>query len=187
MRRRQPGFTLIELLIVVCIIGILSSLLIPNIQVAIQKSKQKGCMGDIMFMATGCTDYVVDHGGWGGITQDGPLQNSGEFINALYTFRLKQFPINDPWGNPFNVHIGAVAVPGAVSGIPQNQCGDDDFLIISRGRDHELGPTYTLFNPDQPEDGIYTVLAISDFNEDLVNWSGSWIIAPRGASRESGT
>jgi len=187
MKRRQSGFTLIELLIVVAIIGILSSLLLPNIQVAIQKSKQKTCMSDIMFIATGCADYIVDHGSWGTIEQNGPLSNSGAFVDALYTFRLRQFPINDPWGNPFSAYVGAAAVASSVSGIPAGDCGEDDFLIRSFGRDHEPGPLHTTFNPGDLEAGIYGVTTVADFDEDLVNWSGSWIIAPRVAKKESET
>jgi prepilin-type N-terminal cleavage/methylation domain-containing protein len=187
MRRRQKGFTLIELLIVVAIIGILSSLLIPNIMVAIQKTKQKSCMSNIMFLATGCTDYTIDHGNWDGIEQNGALQNQGDFMRALYPYRLKGFPTNDSWGTPFNVFIGAQAVAGAISGIPAAECGDDDYLLSSYGRNGEAGPVYTTFDPADPEAGIYMVTVLADFDEDLVNWSGSWIIGPRVAKVQAGT
>jgi general secretion pathway protein G len=187
MKKRQAGFTLIELLIVVAIIGILSSLLIPNVLVAIQKSKQKSCMKEIMFMATGCTDFIVDRGSWETIDQDGPLTTSGAFVDALYTYRLKQFPVHDPWGTAYNVHVGPTAVAGAVSGIPAEDCGWDDFLIRSFGRDADPGPTYDVYNPNDPEGGFYTLVTIADFDEDLINWSGSWIIAPRAARVQAGT
>lgn len=181
MIKRPSGFTLIELLLVVAIIGILSSLLIPNILVAMQKSKQKSCMKEIMFMATGCTDFIVDRGSWETIDQDGPLGTSGPFVDALYTYRLKQFPVHDPWGTAYYVHVGPEAVAGAIAGIPEEDCGWDDFLIHSLGRDGEAGPTFETYNENDPEAGFYTLTTIADFDEDLVNWSGSWIIAPRVA------
>jgi len=187
MRKNQKGFTLIELLLVVAIIGILSSLLIPNIMVAIQKSKQKSSMGNIMLLVTGCSDYVVDHGSWDAISQEGAIEVSGEFVQALYPYRLKGFPTSDSWGTPFNVYVGATAVPNGLSGIPPEDCGRDDYLVSSYGRDHEEGPLYMMYDPDNLEAGIYTVTAISDFDEDLVNWSGSWIICPRGSKPETGT
>jgi prepilin-type N-terminal cleavage/methylation domain-containing protein len=187
MRKSQKGFTLIELLLVVAIIGILSSLLIPNVMVAIQKSKQKSCMGNVMLLVTGCADYVVDHGSWDGITQAGAIDVGSDFVQTLYPYRLKGFPTSDAWGTAFNVYVGADAVAGAISGIPAGDCGGDDFLVSSYGRDGESGPLYTTYDPVNLEAGLYEVTAISDFDEDLVNWSGSWIICPRHLSASTGT
>lgn len=175
----KRGFTLIELLLVVAVIGLICSLLIPNIITAVQKTKQKGTMRDIMVIATACANYVTDHGNWMAISQDGPLQSRNEFIMGICPFYVKAVTPNDQWGQPFYVYVGPEAVSNGISGIPVEDIGDDDFLIISYGRDAELGPTYTQYNPDEPSAGIYQVLSILDFNEDMVNWNGSWIIGPR--------
>jgi prepilin-type N-terminal cleavage/methylation domain-containing protein len=48
---RRRGFTLIEMLVVRAIIGILTAVLHPVLQGAIQKAKQKGTMADRNILA----------------------------------------------------------------------------------------------------------------------------------------
>jgi hypothetical protein len=56
----------------------------------------------------------------------------------------------------------------------------DDFLIQSWGRNSaDEGFAYT---PATPELGLFTVSSMQDFDNDLVNWNGSWIRAPRVAT-----
>jgi general secretion pathway protein G len=58
--RKTTGFSLIELLIAILIIGILMILLIPLVQGAMQKSKQKATMGDIQSLAKAIIAYITD-------------------------------------------------------------------------------------------------------------------------------
>ena len=176
--RKTRGFTLIELIIVVAIIGILASLLIPNLLVALEKAKQKGAMRDIIILATGCGEYLTDHGTWIAVQQNGELVAQSDFIHAVALY-LKTIPIIDSWGKPFSVYVGKDAVENSISGIPASDVGEEDFLISSSGRDKQPGPTYKTFDPQDPEAGIYAVLKKADFDEDLINWNGSWIIGPR--------
>ena len=179
MLKKARGFTLIELLIVVAIVGILSALVVPNAIVAIQKAKQKETMKQIVHIATGCADYVTSMGyapDYG--NQSGPLQAGNNFMTSISPFFLKVCPVNDPWGNPFRVYTG-IAI-ASVYDIPAEDVHDDDFLIVSLGRDHADGGTVNFtYQHENLAAGLYQINSVADFNNDLINLDGSWLHAPR--------
>jgi prepilin-type N-terminal cleavage/methylation domain-containing protein len=177
--KKAKGFTLVELLIVVAIVGILSVLVIPNAVVAIQKAKQKESMKQIVHLATACADYVTtvgyapDSG-----NQSGPLQPGNNFIASISPMLLRVCPINDQWGTPFRVYTGTAVA--SVYNIPAEDIANDDFLIVSFGRDGTNGGDENFtYNTENPAAGLYRIESIADFNNDLVNLNGSWLHAPR--------
>jgi len=179
MSKKLKGFTLIELLVVVAIVGILSALIIPNAITAIQKAKQKQTMKDIVGVATAIADYITDHGqAPDSGNQSGPLQVGCNFINAISPTYIKRCPITDKWGDPFRVYTGSAV--STVYNIPAEEIGADDFLIVSLGSDRADGGTITFtYNRNNLAAGLYEILSMDDFKNDLINFNGSWIHAPR--------
>jgi type IV pilus assembly protein PilA len=173
MIKKRKGFTLIELLVVVAIIGILAALFVPMIAAAMQKAKQKGTMQDMNTLAKAITEYITDHSV--PPPQAGPLSTATAFYSALSGFYLKVMPQNDQWGTAFNVYCGTAVAGANIGGI--SSAGDDDFLIQSFGRD-KAATTFT-FDPASPASAFFSVSSMSDFDQDLVNWNGTWIHAPR--------
>ena len=179
MLKKASGFTLVELLIVVAVVGILSAIVIPNAIVAIQKSKQKETMKQIIHLATACADYVTtvgyapDSG-----NQSGPLQPGNNFISSISPMFLRVCPINDQWGTPFRVYTGTAVA--SVYNIPADDIANDDFLIVSFGRDGTNGGDEIFtYNTENPAAGLYRINSIADFDNDLVNLNGAWLHAPR--------
>ncbi|MBM3296363.1 MAG: type II secretion system protein [Candidatus Aminicenantes bacterium] len=170
---KRKGFTLIELLIVVAIIGILAALLIPNALTAMQKAKQKGTMKDLATISTALTDHVTDNGN--APTHSGAI--TAEFQAVLSPFYIKVCPMNDQWGFPINVYSGQDAdtdIRGCIF------TGIDDFVVESYARDGAEGED--VYNPDEPENGLYIVTSMADFARDLVMFNGNWVIGPQTRS-----
>jgi len=62
LKREQGGFSLIELLIVVAIIGIISTIAVPQLLDAIDRGRQRRTMADMRNIATANGTYRVDFG-----------------------------------------------------------------------------------------------------------------------------
>jgi hypothetical protein len=133
----------------------------------------KTAMNDMNMISTALMDYITDF--MTAPDQDGAYSVNSEFYKALAPFYIKVLPMKDPWGNNYLVYCGS-ACKGKF-GIPESEIYDDAFMVVCLGRDGES----ELFNfdPDYPENGLYLLDSIKDFNKDLIQWCGSWMRAPQ--------
>lgn len=62
-RQGKYAFTLVELLVVITIIGLLVSLLLPGLNLALAKGKEKSCQNSLRQLALGLHSYAASHFG----------------------------------------------------------------------------------------------------------------------------
>jgi len=177
--RNKRGFTLIELLIVIAIIGILAALLIPNAISAVQKAKQKGTMKDINVIAAAITHYITDKGVAPSSNNGAMTETSDALSSAIVPFYLKAIPYQDQWGSPFYVYTGTDTNSVWLSDVDDSEVGLDDFAVGSYGRDGSAGGQDFTYDPATASQGFFEITGMESFKNDLVNWNGNWVSAPR--------
>jgi len=135
-------------------------------------------MKDIVAIMTAAVDYATDNGeapDQGGM---GPLGASDIFMTDISPFYIKICPRNDQWGTPYVTYTGDQCA--SMGGITAPMIGDDDTIIVSWGR--KAADESFTYVPATPDSGLYTISGMSDFDRDLVNWSGTWIRAPKSGA-----
>jgi general secretion pathway protein G len=154
-QKGQKGFTLIELLIVVAVIGIIVSMLIPNLLDALQKAKQKRTMGDIKVIGTAMFSWLTDQSTAAAgaattsidLTQYGTQLAPADLTTVLVSQYIQQIPTLDGWKSPYQYYLRT-----------DNPHGTQVMAIRSLGRDKTA------------EGDVYTVTAFdpTDYDRDIV-------------------
>lgn len=116
----NSGFTLVELLIVIVIIGLLGSLVAPEMFSKIGSSKQSTAKAQMQMFETALDTYYLDVGYYpedlNSLTKSDVKGWDGPYI--------KKLPV-DPWGNPYQL-----TTPG-----PDGA----NYVIMSLGKDGQQG------------------------------------------------
>ncbi len=166
------GFTLIELLLVVVIIGIVVTIIIPNLMDSLQKAKQRRTVNDVRAVGSAWFSWVTDQlsaAAAGSTAQSFDFEILAEDLAADELATLLRrggmnyivtVPANDGWGGGYDYQWA-----GGVSGTPT-------FGLRSTGRDREVGPTTNPYPL-----GSFPTTA---YDEDIVWVDGNFIRFPSG-------
>ncbi len=105
MQGKQRGFTLLEVMVVIVILGVLASLVVPNLLGNKEKADQQKVITDISSLENSLDMYKLDNSVYPSTDQglDALVSKpsvSPEPRNYRNDGYVKRLP-NDPWGNPY--------------------------------------------------------------------------------------
>ncbi|MEA2343144.1 MAG: ral secretion pathway protein [Thermoanaerobaculia bacterium] len=164
MRRRQKGFTLLELLVVVAIIGIIASIAIPNLLVAMQRAKQRRTMVDIRNMATAWESRNSEASRYNAAGQANGVEGADQPITAanlqsmLEPTYIRVVPKIDGWGVAYQMYTNKAYGAAAKANV---------YAILSAGKDGVI--------ESDPTTGPFT-----NFDCDIVYSNGVFLSYPDG-------
>jgi len=130
--KQNKGFTLVELMVVIAIVGVLASVVIPNVQEYSAKARNASRMADLTSLEVAIITYKDDVGSypntfsnWWGEYDYGnhPHEGSNGYVPNLAPTYMRRLPA-DPMAGKTNPAVG----PGIVNG----------FLYRSNGRNYKL-------------------------------------------------
>lgn len=105
MQRKQRGFTLLEVMVVIVILGVLASLVVPNLLGNKEKADQQKVVTDISALEQALDMYKLDNSVYPSTDQGlealvSKPSSSPEPRNYRDGGYIRRLP-NDPWGNPY--------------------------------------------------------------------------------------
>ena len=119
-KARRGGFTLVELLLVVCILGILAAIVIPNVVGQDEKARIQATRTSITAIEQAVQIFAMRH--------NGKLPDSLDELTAGTDDApglLKEGALNDSWGTPFQYTKTGKKFK-IVSGGPDGEVGGED-------------------------------------------------------------
>lgn len=107
MRQRQSGFTLLEVMVVIVILGILASLVVPNLMGNKESADRQKAISDIVSLENALDMYRLDNNRYP-TTEQGldALVNKPTSSPEARNYRdggyIRRLP-KDPWGNDYQL------------------------------------------------------------------------------------
>jgi len=101
--RDSSGFTLIEIMIVVVIVGVLASLILPQVSGKTQRAFRAKTVADIQALSSAVELYNLDHHRYPSPAQGlrALLKRDASFSDRQTTSYIRKLP-RDPWDNAYN-------------------------------------------------------------------------------------
>ena len=96
-RSRRSGFTLAEMMVVIVIIGLLATLVVPNVVSKLARANKTKAKADIVQIAKAVEDYVIDNNGRYPDSIEILVQENDQGESYLQQTTVPK----DPWGNPY--------------------------------------------------------------------------------------
>lgn len=161
---RQKGFTLLELLIVTAIIGLLASILIPNLIDAVHKARQKRTVTDIRGLGTAWMSWMTDYQS-AASAGAAKLYDQTPFTPLTYTtllsylrpgdtfFYAQTVPQLDGWRSPMRFGLG----PNGIK-----------LFICAAGRDG-------VFEDCNQDDIVVQPFLVTDYDQDII-WAEGYFL-----------
>ena len=173
--KKQRGFTIIELLIVVAVIGLIASILIPNLIDALQKARQKRSMTDVRGIGVAWMSWVTDQNGAASAGASKTYSTVGMTpvtYEALFAylrpsedfFYAQEVPRFDAWGFDYSFRMG-----GSGTEI-------DRIMVCAPCRDGVLTRCNMTTIP-------VAAFVASDYNEDIV-WADGYFVRFPGDTKQ---
>lgn len=102
---RQKGFTLLEIMVVIVILGVLASMIVPNLMGNKDKADRQKVISDVVALENALDMYKLDNGSYPTteqglealVTQPSGSPEPRNYREDGYIKRLPQ----DPWGNDY--------------------------------------------------------------------------------------
>jgi general secretion pathway protein G len=93
----RAGFSLAELMVVIVIIGLLATLVVPNVVRKLGKANTTKAKADIVSIAKAVEDYVIENNGRYPDSIEALIQEDEKGESYLNKSTVPK----DPWGNPY--------------------------------------------------------------------------------------
>jgi general secretion pathway protein G len=115
---RRSGFSLAELMVVIVILGLLATIVVPNVLGYLAKGNATVVKSDIAQICQAIDSYTINNGGKAPDTLE-TLEQPDENGHSY----LKKIP-NDPWKNPY---------------VYEPPLGSQEYRVLSYGKDGAPG------------------------------------------------
>lgn len=180
----RPAFTLVELLVVMAIIGILTGLLLPAVQMVRESSRRTSCLNKLRQIGLASLNYYSSHR-----TLPPPKLGSGDFNTLGSTFvillpwveegnRFNQYDLSASISAPGNIELTSVPLDiyscpsmlfhGATGAGGEETFGEGSYMIsyATRYRPYTVGETANgAFDRPPPDAGVRYRLGFEAFRD----------------------